>query len=161
MRLSVFFVLALVSISLADLTRVLALGSPRESPARREVGSAARSRVCRSASACDDDDEDALSVRIARLRLEEGNTRSFLKRKPWKLPYEDARRWVQANLGADTKEEYDDLVNNGNLRTPYIPKNPEEYYNARNEWVSWDHFLGGIFDSKTPSAIKRPSGKWE
>ncbi len=51
------------------------------------------------------------------------------------------RKWVQANLGVDTKEEFFDLVANGNLRTPYIPKEPEKYYTVSGTWISWDHFL--------------------
>lgn len=86
-------------------------------------------------------------VEQTRARLEDDNLQSLLKRKPKKLPYDDARRWVQANLGADTREEFNDLVENGNLRTPYIPKRPEEYYTNTREWISWDHFLRGIFDS--------------
>ena len=84
---------------------------------------------------------DDFSWRAAKIRLEEQNTQSFLKRKPRKLPYLDARRWVQYNLGPDTKEEFDDLVANGNLRTPYIPKKPEEYYTETGDWISWEHFL--------------------
>lgn len=84
---------------------------------------------------------DGLNWRAAKMKLEEENTRRFLKRKPVKLPYLDARKWVQRNLGPDTKEEFDDLVANGNLRTPYIPKQPEQYYSETGDWVSWDHFL--------------------
>ena len=51
------------------------------------------------------------------------------------------RKWVQANLGVDTKEEFFDLVANGNLRTPYIPKEPEKYYTESGTWISWDNFL--------------------
>ena len=32
---------------------------------------------------------------------------------------------------------------NGNLRTPYISKRPEEYYGRRGEWISWEHYLLG------------------
>jgi len=70
---------------------------------------------------------------------------------------------VQANLGADTEEEFNDLVANGNLRTPYIPKMPEKYYTETKEWISWDHFLRGIFDTnrEPPSAIKPPTGAFD
>jgi len=84
--------------------------------------------------------------RSNKVRLEEANTRRFqqtLRSKPWKLPYDDARIWVQKNLGVDTKEEFFDLVANGNLRTPYIPKEPEKYYSDNGTWISWDHFLKG------------------
>ena len=78
--------------------------------------------------------------------MEDQHTRSFLKRRPKKLPYKQARLWVQKNLGADTQEEYEDLVENGNLRTPYIPKRPEEYYTTTNDWISWDDYLKGTDD---------------
>lgn len=84
---------------------------------------------------------EEILVEEARTRLEEENTRSFLKRKPLKLRYEEARRWVQGNLGCNTREEFEDLVENGNLRTPYIPKRPEEYYTRTRDWISWEHFL--------------------
>ena len=87
---------------------------------------------------------DALQIEKTRQQLEHANTQSFLTRKPRKLPYEDARRWVQANLGCDTEEEYKDLVANGNLKTPYIPKRPEEYYTGTREWISWE--LGALLE---------------
>lgn len=89
---------------------------------------------------------DEIAWRSTKVRLEEANTRRFkktLRSKPWKLPYDDARIWVQKNLGVDTKEEFFDLVANGNLRTPYIPKEPEKYYTDNGTWISWDHFLKG------------------
>jgi hypothetical protein len=101
---------------------------------------------------------ESFEVEKMRDRLEEDNTQSFLKRRPRKLPYEDARRWVQGNLGPNTKEEFDDLVENGNLRTPYIPKKPEDYYTRTREWVSWDHFLKGVFDNENPSGVRPASG---
>jgi hypothetical protein len=101
---------------------------------------------------------EKIQVEKARVALEHDHTQSFLKRRPRKLPYENARRWVQANFGVDTQEEFDDLVANGNLRTPYIPKNPEAYYKETREWISWEHFLKGCFDGETPSAVKPSSG---
>jgi hypothetical protein len=101
---------------------------------------------------------DSIQVEKARHQLEQANTQAFLKRRPLKLPYVDARRWIQANLGCDTKEEHDDFVANGNLRTPYIPKNPEAYYTSTREWISWDHYLKGCFDGQHPSAVQPPTG---
>ena len=104
---------------------------------------------------------EEIKVEKARTKLEEENIRSFLKRKPRKLPYEDARRWVQGNLGCASREEFDDLVENGNLRTPYIPKRPEEYYTATREWISWEHFLNGCFDDQNPSNVKPQTGVFD
>lgn len=42
-----------------------------------------------------------IEVEKTRQALEEDNIKSFIKRKPRKLPYEDARNWVQANLGGE------------------------------------------------------------
>ena len=101
---------------------------------------------------------ETIQVELLRDQLEKANTQSFLKHAPWKLPYNDARLWIQANLGPNTKEEFYDLVENGNLRTPYIPKRPEEYYTRTREWISWDHFLTGLLDQEHPSAIQPPTG---
>jgi hypothetical protein len=102
-----------------------------------------------------------IKIKKTRKQLEEAHTQSFLKRRPWKLPYEDARIWVQANLGADTEEEFIDLVENGNLKTPYIPKQPEKYYKGTREWISWEHFLTGCFDKRNPSSVKPCTGVFD
>ena len=101
---------------------------------------------------------DEIQIETTRQQLENAHTQSFLKRKPVKLPYDHARRWVQLNLGCDTKEEFMDLVANGNVRTPYIPKQPEQYYTATREWVSWEHFLSDNNSRSKVSNIKPPTG---
>lgn len=102
-----------------------------------------------------DDMLDEFTWRAAQLRLEEANTQRMIKRKPIKLPYLDARRWVQANLGASDENEFNDMVANGNLRTPYIPKSPKKYYSETGDWISWDHFLTGFFDEQVPPSTGR------
>ena len=85
-----------------------------------------------------------LQWRSKKISLEEAESERFKKRirsKPWKLPIEESRKWVYANFGVGTKEEFMDLVANGNLRTPYVPKNPEKYYSEKGTWISWRHFL--------------------
>jgi hypothetical protein len=104
--------------------------------------------------------QDELAWRAAKIRLEDAHTQSFLKRKPVKLRYRDARRWVQANLGAETKDEFKDMVANGNLRTPYIPKNPSTYYRETGDWISWDHFLKG-YCGEEESGIQPRTGKFD
>jgi hypothetical protein len=101
---------------------------------------------------------EKLQVEKARDSLEHQNTQSFLKRKPVKLPYEIARKWVQLNLGVDTQAEFDDAVANGKLRTPYIPYRPEEYYTGTRDWISWEHFLTGYHKDQHPSAIRPSDG---
>ena len=86
-------------------------------------------------------EDDKMLSELVRLKLEADHTRKFLRSRPRKLAYDEARTWVQRNLGVDTEDEFNDLVENGNLRTPYIPKRAEEYYTRSKEWISWDHFL--------------------
>jgi len=85
-----------------------------------------------------------LSWRTNKILLEEQNDRRFqkvLQSKPWKLPYDVAKEWVKKNLGAETKEEFEDFVLNGNVRTPYIPKDPKRYYTDMGTWLGWEDFL--------------------
>lgn len=50
---------------------------------------------------------DDLNWRVQRLKLEEANTRRFLKSGPRFLPYEECRKWVQAwGLRWTTAEEW-------------------------------------------------------
>lgn len=49
---------------------------------------------------------DDLSWRVEKLRLEEENTRRFLKAKPRFLPYDECRKWVQAFNRWSTEEEW-------------------------------------------------------
>jgi hypothetical protein len=105
--------------------------------------------------------DNEIQVETTRASLEKAHTRSFLKRKPIKLPYTEARLWVQANLGCETEEEWHDSVANGHLRTPYIPKQPERYYTATREWISWDHFLRGCFDNQQPSEVQPWTGVFD
>jgi len=53
-----------------------------------------------------------------------------------------------------------DMVANGNLRTPYIPKQPDVYYSEDGTWISWDHFLHGIFE-ELPWTKKRDDDSLE
>jgi len=84
---------------------------------------------------------EEIQIDKTRSALEEQHTQSFMKKRPVKLPYKHAQKWVQANLGVNTKEEFEDFVAMGYIGTPYIPKNPEQYYMRTREWISWDHFL--------------------
>jgi hypothetical protein len=86
---------------------------------------------------------DELSWRVTKVRLEEANTKRLLKRKPLKLPYALSQKWIQHNYAPKTKEEFEQLVMDGDLKNVYISKRPEEYYGERGEWISWDHYLLG------------------
>jgi len=84
-----------------------------------------------------------LNWRVEKLRLEEANTRRFLKAGPRFLPYEECRKWVQAwgNRWSSSKE-WENWIAAGEKRNSYIPSRPEEYYSRTGDWISWDHFLG-------------------
>ena len=96
---------------------------------------------------------DELSWRIAKLRLEEANTKRFLNRPPLKMSYLQSRQFIQRNWGPiRSKKEFEDLVSNGDIRTPYISKRPEEYYGRRGEWISWEHYLLGECECSSGSS---------
>ena len=71
-------------------------------------------------------EDDKMLSELVRVKLEADHKRKVLKSRPRKLKCDEARTWVQRNLGVDTEDEFNDLVESGNLRTPYIPKRPEE-----------------------------------
>lgn len=62
-----------------------------------------------------------LSWRVEKLRLEEQNTRRFLKSKPRFLPYDECRRWVQAWSRWSSAKDWEDWIAMGEKRNPYIP----------------------------------------
>ena len=88
-----------------------------------------------------------LNWRVEKLRLEEQNTRRFLKAKPRFLPYEDCRQWVQAwGQRWETKEDWRNWIAMGEKRNSYIPSKPDDYYTSLGEWKGWAHFLGRQID---------------
>ncbi len=87
-----------------------------------------------------------LSWRVEKLRLEEANTRRFLKSGPRFLPYEDCRQWVIAWNRWETEEEWKNWIDEGEKRNSYIPARPDEYYTKIGKWKGWDHFLGVEYD---------------
>lgn len=105
---------------------------------------------------------EELSWRVAKVRLEEANTKRFLNRKPLKMSYLQSRQFIQRNWGPiRTRKEFEDLVSNGDLKTPYISKRPEEYYGRRGEWISWEHYLLGECSSDEMSSDEMSSGSGE
>jgi len=84
-----------------------------------------------------------LDWRVEKLRLEEANTRRFLKSGPRFLPYGECKQWVQA-WGERWKsaEEWNEWIAAGEKRNSYIPSRPEEYYTRTGDWISWEDFLG-------------------
>lgn len=95
----------------------------------------------------DGDDEEGsiledLNWRVAKLKLEEANTKRFLKSKPRYLPYTECRKWVSAWGRWTSATEWRDWIDMGEKRNSYIPARPDEYYENLGQWKSWDHFLG-------------------
>lgn len=82
-----------------------------------------------------------LSWRVEKLRLEEQNTKRFLKAGPRFLPYEECRKWVQAWSRWDNEQDWRDWISMGEKRNPYVPARPDEYYGRLGKWISWEHFL--------------------
>lgn len=84
-----------------------------------------------------------LSWRVEKLRLEEQNTKRFLKAKPRFLPYEECRKWVQAwGQRWQTEEDWRNWIAQGEKRNSYIPSQPDDYYSSLGQWKGWAHFLG-------------------
>jgi hypothetical protein len=75
----------------------------------------------------DDDDTgsvdlDDLNWRVAKQRLEEQNTKRFLKSGPRFLPYDECRKWVQAwGSRWESETEWRDWIYMGEKRNSYIP----------------------------------------
>ena len=59
--------------------------------------------------------------RVERLRLEEQNTKRFLKAGPRFLPYDECRKWVQAWSRWDCEDDWKNWIAMGEKRNPYIP----------------------------------------
>jgi len=95
-----------------------------------------------SCNSSDDEILGEINWRVAKLRLEEANTRRFLKAKPRYLPYDECRKWVQAWGRWNSDEEWREWIDMGEKRNSYIPNRPDEYYGELGVWISWDHFLG-------------------
>ena len=85
---------------------------------------------------------DDLAWRVEKLRLEEANTKRFLKSRPRFLPYEECRKWVQRWNRWDNEQDWKNWIAMGEKRNAYIPSKPDEYYGRIGKWISWDHFLG-------------------
>jgi hypothetical protein len=89
-----------------------------------------------------DEDWESLQIRIARMRLEEENKRRFLKSRPVKLPYDQSKKWVQAQNMWNSREEWYEWVGLGENLSAYIPSDPEAYYKGLGSWIDWDNYLG-------------------
>lgn len=89
-----------------------------------------------------------LNWRVEKLRLEEANTRRFLKAGPRFLPYDECTKWVQAWNRWESEEEWKSWIDEGEKRNSYIPARPDEYYGNRGEWKGWDHFLGNVVEGE-------------
>lgn len=82
-----------------------------------------------------------LEWRVARARLTESWLRGIKKRKPRFLDYDEAVKWVAAMGQWDTREDWEDWIERGEKRNPYLPSDPITYYTGTGDWISWEHFL--------------------
>lgn len=64
---------------------------------------------------------DDLKWRVEKLRLEEQNTKRFLKARPVFLPYDKCCKWVQASGRWKTEEDWREWIALGEKRNAYIP----------------------------------------
>ena len=77
---------------------------------------------------------DDLSWKLAKIRLEQENTKRFLKAGPRFLPYEECRNWVTAWNRWDTEQDWKNWIREGEKRNAYIPARPDEYYGKLGQW---------------------------
>lgn len=80
--------------------------------------------------------------RVQRARLEEANSKRVRARKPKFLPISAASAVAQ-QLGLQTKEEWEEWLELGEGRTPYVPSDPESVYSRQGSWIGWRAFLTG------------------
>jgi hypothetical protein len=97
----------------------------------------------------DDDDDDFLGEeldtagivlddllwRVEKLRLEEQNTKRFLKSKPRFLPYEECCKWVQALNRWKTEDDWNEWISMGEKRNAYIPVRTLFYFFSIENFV--------------------------
>jgi len=103
---------------------------------------------------------------VSKARLEHHHTQQLLRRPPLKLPYTTSQKWIQHNFSIKTKEEFEQLVMDGDIKNVYISKRPEEYYGRRGEWISWEHYLLGSVVEDGEGGVNRRNGtesllKWQ
>lgn len=102
---------------------------------------------------------DDLSWKLARVRLEQENTKRFLKAGPRFLPYEECRNWVTAWNRWETEEDWKAWIREGEKRNAYIPARPDEYYGRLGQWKGWAHFLGREEDEECGGGEDMPVGE--
>jgi hypothetical protein len=113
------------------------------------VGTGARSeghrlsRCCTPRCSANEDDTVSNSdeLRLARARLTEEWSAQVRKRKPRFLPFIGARQWARA-MPFESEEDWNDWVEAGEKRNPYVPSRPDEVY-KENGWCGWEDFLNG------------------
>ena len=80
--------------------------------------------------------------RIERYRLDFINLKRMLTSPPRHLPYDAAKKWVQAQNMWKSQEEWFEWIAEGEKSVFYIPSDPENYYRRIGGWEGWDKFLG-------------------
>lgn len=80
--------------------------------------------------------------RVDKARLSYRHSQQILKRRPRFLPYAQACAVAQA-LGLSSKDEWEEWLELGEDRTPYVPSDPEAVYSRAGTWLGWRAFLTG------------------
>eukprot|EP00439_Symbiodinium_sp_Y106_P034012 s4621_g4.t1 len=94
------------------------------------------------------DEEDY--VRLFRTELQEQERRAILRRKRCFLPFDDCVKWVRAMGLWDNQEEWEEWIEMGEKRNPYIPSRPDQYYGELGQWKGWAYFLGAPGTEASP-----------
>lgn len=89
-------------------------------------------------------------VRLFRTELEEQARRAILRRKRCFLPFDDCVKWVRAMGLWDNQEEWEEWIQMGEKRNPYIPSRPDQYYGKLGQWKGWAYFLGAPGTEASP-----------
>ena len=89
-------------------------------------------------------DMDSLGTdwRVERARLVEQHRRGVMRRKPRFANFAQSSAIVQAE-GLSTKQEWEEWLELGEGRSPYVPSDPESFYTQRGEWLGWRCWLTG------------------
>jgi hypothetical protein len=86
---------------------------------------------------------DDLNWRVEKLRLEEQNTRRFLKARPRFLPYGECCKWIQAfGRRWESEEEWREWIAMGEKRNSYIPVRADGFF--------FDFLLDGVACGRPP-----------
>ena len=59
------------------------------------------------------------------------------------IPMDVAVRWARRLNLWNSREKWNEWIEQNKHSNPFIPPNPEEYYTSRGVWLGWRYWLGG------------------